>query len=52
MNAEHSTTRTQWPVVAVLWGWRCACGAKEDPRHFTPEAADQAAAAHTAGTGQ
>ena len=51
MTAGHVTTRTQWPLVAVLWGWRCTCGVKEDPRHFSSEAADQAAAANTAEAG-
>lgn len=39
----HTTTRTQWPLIAVLWGWRCSCGATEDPRHFSPDLADAAA---------
>lgn len=44
MSAEHTTQRTQWPVVAVLW--RCSCGEREDPRHFSPNLADAAAAQH------
>lgn len=46
---EHRTERTQWPLVAVLWGWRCSCGAAEDPRHFSPDLADPAARRHEEG---